>query len=261
MRPFTDIRQAFALLTGVPGPRDEIAPTPRVTPWFPWVGAALGALTVFALAAIAEVNLAGGGGEILMRAAMPLAVIVVAAQALACRMLHHDGLADLADAWWSGPSVRRRLEIMADSSTGAFGATAVMLVILAHVSATAVVLASGEPIWLLGVVPVLGRSSAMFGAWFGKPARPGGLGSRVIGSPRFWGLVIGLSALFVAVAVMLTVYGRPGALWAVAGVFVALSIPHQVGERFGGVTGDVLGASVLLTEAICLLLAAVWVSW
>lgn len=255
------MHQAFALLTIVPGTRANIAPTSRITAWFPWVGGALGVITVLLVEGIRVINSTSGSGEILTGAAVPLALVIVAGQAVAARLLHHDGLADVADAWWSGPGVRRRLEIMADSATGAFGAAALALMIVAHTSTVAVVLASGKPIWLLAVVPVFGRASAMFGAWFGKAARPGGLGSRIVGLPKFSGLLIGLLGLCLAVVAMFVVYGRPGALWAAAGVFVALTIPHQIGERFGGVTGDVLGASVLLTEAICLLLAAVWVSW
>lgn len=261
MRLLADIRLAFAMLTILPGPRGESVPTPRVTPWFPWVGGALGLMTVLALAGIDALNTVGGDGDLFSRAALPLAVIVVAGQAVAARLLHHDGLADVADAWWSGPGFRRRLEIMADSSTGAFGTTAVVLVILAHASATAAVLASGEPIWLLGVIPVFGRASAMFGAWLNQPARSEGLGSLVIGSPKLWGLLIGVSAVLIAVIVAFVVYGRPGALWAAASVFVALTVQHRIAERFGGHTGDTLGASVLLTEAICLLFAAAWVTW
>ena len=34
------------------------------------------------------------------------------------------------------------------------------------------------------------------------------------------------------------------------GIVLALAVPHLLSLRFGGVTGDVMGASVLLTETL-----------
>ncbi len=59
-------------------------------------------------------------------------------------MLHWDGLADYADGLWGGSTPEARLAIMADSHTGAFGATAVAIVALVETASVASIL-SGQP--------------------------------------------------------------------------------------------------------------------
>jgi cobalamin synthase len=47
-------------------------------------------------------------------------------------------------------------------------------------------------------------------------------------------------------------FGVVGITIGAIGVFAALAVPHVLALRFGGVTGDVMGASVLITEAVLL---------
>ncbi|TLM78034.1 MAG: adenosylcobinamide-GDP ribazoletransferase, partial [Actinobacteria bacterium] len=47
-----------------------------------------------------------------------------------------------------------------------------------------------------------------------------------------------------------TAYGVAGLACAGVAVFSALAVPHLIAQRMGGVTGDVMGASVLITETI-----------
>lgn len=255
------MRTAFALLTLVPGPRVAEAPTPRVTAWFPWVGAILGIATITPLFVLHETTATGLAGSVVIRGALPLSVVLVVVQGLLTRLLHLDGLADVADAFWGGADIRRRLEIMADSVTGAFGTAALVFAVVAMVASLATVLGSGDRIWLLAVVPLLGRCAAMFGAWFGRPARPGGMGAAVIGTPNATGVVIAAIAVAAAGMLSFAIAGREGAFWFAACVFVALSVPHLTSERFGGVTGDVLGSSVVLTEVAALFFLAMWSVW
>ena len=218
--------------------------------YFPLVGLLVGAVP-YALTVVAE---AAGwhGGHTLLAAA---GVMVV--WGLLTRFLHWDGLADVADAWFA-PSLERRLTVLDDPRVGAFGATAIMLVGIAEFAALATLLQYHE--LFLVIIPIFSRLSATFAAWFGTPARPGGLGASVMGRPSALGALA--TALVVGGAAVLAVagYGVPGAAIAALGIVLALAIPHAIALRFGGVTGDVMGASIVLTEvALCTAAAAVFV--
>lgn len=257
-----DIRTAFALMTVLPVtlPADK-PPTPRVAAWFPLVGLVLGGVVLSALSLVNLASVATSDGMFLRTAAFPLAVIVVAALALLTRFLHWDGLADVGDAWWGGATTPRRLEIMSDSSVGAFGVITVVLVALLQVASIAALLAHiGFGVAILAA-PVFGRMAATFGCWLGRPARPGGLGAAVIGRPGVVDMIVAAAVLGFAAAAMGLEHGTSGLVWSGVAFLASAVVPHLVASRFGGVTGDVLGASVLLTETFLLLSAAIVVMW
>ncbi|MDP2183210.1 MAG: adenosylcobinamide-GDP ribazoletransferase [Actinomycetota bacterium] len=263
MSVIDDIREAFAMLTVLPDAGD---PTRRTgtgaAGWFPVVGFVLGGTTLGALAVVNSASVAWGDGELLERGALVFAVCVVAGWALVTRFLHWDGLADVADGYWGGHDIGRRLEIMADSATGAFGAIAVTLVAIAQVAAIATILGrpTGAGMVILGA-PVMGRMAATFASWLGKPARPDGLGSRVMGMSTASGGIAAGAAVTVALAVCTWQWGLVALAWGGASLLAALVIPHLISKRFGGVTGDVMGASILLVETFSLVLAALIGSW
>jgi len=180
--------------------------------------------------------------------------------AAATRLLHWDALADTADAWFVSPG--RRLEVMADSHVGAFGATAIALVVL--LQWTALVELGGSRVTAATVVliPVFGRLAATFSSWLGKPARPGGLGASVIRRPTVFGALVSTVAVGAAVALAAVSGAGSVALGVIAfaGLVLALAVPHLIALRFGGVTGDTMGASVLVVETGVLLVALVTVA-
>src|SRR5215470_14594547 len=57
-------------------------------------------------------------------------VFIIAALGAFTRGLHLDGVADSADGLWGGSDQQRRLAIMKDSRIGAFGALALLGVVL-----------------------------------------------------------------------------------------------------------------------------------
>jgi len=261
MRVLSDIHEAMAFLTIAPGPKLEREPTLALTPWFPWVGAVIGIMTVAPLIAIDAVNADSGRGELLERGAVLFAAVVVAVQHLLSRLIHFTGLAAVADAWWGGDTpVLRTTRLVADS-IGTKGGAAVALATFVCISSVAVILGSGQAVLLLAAIPVLGRFSAMFGTWFGVVAHPQERFFAMIGRPKVTGLLIAVIAAAALGYGMFHFYGREGLMWAAAGLFIALTVPHQLAERFRGVTREVITASVLVTEMLCLVIAAVWLSW
>lgn len=241
-RPLRDLGLAVSLMTIIPTPAKwpGDGPKPDIAGWFPVAGLLSGALGWGFVHALEALGWHRG-------APLLVAAVVVTLWALFTRLLHFDGLADTADAFWGGHTPERRLEIMADSATGAFGVSAIALVLLLEVSAVAAILESGHEAPLLLAVGV-SRLAATFAAWLGKPARPGGLGDSILRRPGLGGAV----AAALVTALLAAAAWRSFALLGIGVVglqiVAALVIPHLIAEKTGGVTGDVMGASVMLTE-------------
>jgi len=253
------MRTAFTLMTALPlgGSRNDSL-SADVAAFFPWVGWLLGAVLLLLLEALRSASLLWGTGTVLTDAAYLLGALIVLLLGLATRFLHWDGLADTADAIWNPGDVAHKLEIMADSSTGAFGATAIVLAALIQVTAYGTILESGGAWgWVILVAPVISRSAATFAAWLGTPARPRGLGDSIMGRPSALAAVAWLTGVLCAQYVMWLSLGVWGLVWSVGALVLAAVTPHLVASRIGGVTGDVMGASIVITQSLILAFAAV----
>lgn len=235
-RALRDFALAVTQLTFVPlrvsWPTDE---RPDLAPWYPWVGLLLGGFLV-GTTWLADLI---AGPEI-----VALAGILVLA--LATRLFHWDGLADVADAWFAPRE--RRAEIMRDSRTGAFGAFGVAFVLLTYfVLMDSLFSTADTPLWGLLCVTVFGRLSATFAAWFGTPLRSDGLGAAVISRPSVAGALVGTAGAITTAVLAVSLGGL--SVWLPVGcTVIALALPHLISLRIGGVTGDVMGASVILSE-------------
>lgn len=262
MHPVRDIRVALALLTSMPLARgSDPAPRPDLVAWFPWVGHVIGAVGLALLMGAHTASVVGGDGGWLGRAAYPLAGAVIALWALLARFMHWDGLADVADAWWGGSTPQQRLEIMSDTRVGAFGVTAVVLAAIGGVTGLATLIGTLGLGMAVFAVPVFGRTAIVFSAWLGRPAKPDGLGSLVIGKPSLAAIVIAIAGVAVACAAVIVEHGTIGALWCAGALVLSAGIPHVIALRMGGVTGDVMGASVVLSETAALVLGALMVTF
>lgn len=249
--PLRDAGLALTLLTAIPVPATVPDGEPTdAAGWFPAVGLLLGGVAWFWLHVVEHF----GWG---VKQSLLAAALIVVFWALATRILHWDGLADVADGYWGSPDRERRLEIMSDSRVGAFGATAVALVCILEVAAVGAVIADGHQLPLL-LVPVFGRLAATFAAWFGRPAKPGGLGRSVMGRPRLAAIVPAVLVVLPTLALLGRVEHWSKGWLGVLGLLLALVVPHLLSRRFGGVTGDVMGASVLITETLLFVAFAIW---
>ena len=250
VHPLTDLSAALGFLTVLPVGREwsEDHP-PRPVPWYPWVGWLLGAVVLIPL--YAHVHYRGG---IVGMAALLAAAVIVAMWGALTRLLHWDGVADAFDGILGGSTPARRLEIMRDSRVGAFGVTAITLTVFLQVSAISVAIERGS-LWVLLAAPVLGRLAASMAAWSLPSARPDGLGNSARRSPGFYGWIVA-GAAFGCLAVLL-VLGASPLSWSItmgAGLLAAVALPRILARPVGGMTGDLLGATVLLTE-LCVLIA------
>ena len=228
------MRRALAFLTPLGG---AVPPSPGALRSFPLVGVALGLVL-------------GGTWELAHRLwAAPLAAAVVVAADLALTgMLHLDGLVDSADGLLPPLDRARRLDVMADPATGAFGVGAAVVVLLLRWAALASLAPSAV---LLGALWCASRL-AMAGFARRVPyARTAGLASAFLGGDRrlpVAGLLLG--------AVLVGLGGGDAVVGvAVLGVSAAAVVGLAV-RRIGGFTGDVLGAAGMVGETAGLLAAA-----
>lgn len=236
------MRRAVAFLTPVGG---AVSPSPSAVPWFPVVGALVGA----------AVGAAWWGADRLWPPAVA-AALAVAADLLLTGALHADGLADTADGLLPPLDRERRLDAMADPRVGAFGVVAVVTALLLRWAA----FASREPS-VLAVAGVWCASRTVMAVTLlsVRYARPGGLAASFRGGAArpLPVSAVGMGGAAALVAAGVGLVPAAAAVAAVAGggmVVVALAV-----RRIGGYTGDVLGAAGLVGETAGLLvLAARW---
>lgn len=216
-------------------------------PYFTWVG------WLFAALGLGIVSGAAALGRTLGLSAIVVSTVVVSTWALLSGFMHWDGLADTADGIGVRGDAERRLAVMRDSSIGAFGVTAIVLVALVQVAALAVIVESGS--WWALAAPVVGRFAAALALWHVPPARADGLGARYAnsGSVLAHGVLLLPILPLALVPVPLDVARVAATLACIA---VAAVLPQPFVRRIGGMTGDVLGATVVLTETVVLVVGA-----
>ncbi len=233
-----DIAAAFSLLTRLPVPVDHARAGERgaAAAWaFPLVGAALG----LAAGTLGWALLSWG-----VSAGM-VAVFVIAAQVVMTGAMHEDGLADMADGM-GGFTVEKRLEIMKDSRIGAYGAIALALALLARQAGISEITAAEMPLALAALGAGSRALMVAVMAWLPN-ARAGGL-SATAGKPD------ALPALIIGLLASLLAFGWAG-FWIFAGMALAVAMVALIAKaRFGGQTGDILGASQQSAEIIGLAL-------
>ena len=218
----------------------------------------LAPLAVLPIAALAWA--VGRVAELTVLSPLIVAVLVLATFALGTRGLHLDGLADTADGLTASYDRDKALEVMQRGNTGPAGAATLIFVLALQFGALAVVLDRPWGLFAGVVLLCLGRCSLSITCVAGVPAaRPGGLGATVAGTvPGSVALGSGLVACGVAAAV-LALSGRPwwqGPAAVVLAGLVVGALVLRCRRRFGGITGDVLGAGIEIAAAVLLLGAA-----
>ncbi len=171
---------------------------------------------------------------------------------LVTRGFHLDGLADLADGIGGAHTPERRLEIMKDSATGAFGALALVLAILLKTSAIYSLIVAKS--WIaLAVVPAMGRFAIVVSAYKSSCARTGGLAKSSIEYVT-GGTVLAAASFAVVLTLLLVPRLAPAFLG--AATLISLLVRALAQRSLGGITGDVLGAVNEITEVLLFTLSA-----
>ncbi|MBB3973794.1 adenosylcobinamide-GDP ribazoletransferase [Hansschlegelia beijingensis] len=237
---------ALRFFTRLPVPSAWSTPQPErifdgVAAAAPLAGAVAGAVAGEAL----------GAGLALGLPALPAAAFAVIAGVALTGALHQDALADVADGFGGGATRKRKLEIMRDSSVGAYGVSALTLALGARITLVAALAERlGEEGALLALIAAaaLSRPLALLPALLLKPARADGAGRAA--RPRAASVAVGCG--LGALAALLLAGVGAGLAAAAAAAVAALGVTALSRAQIRGYTGDVCGAATEVAEIAAL---------
>jgi len=239
---------AWQFLTAIPLSRSTHDAKPEELAasmsWYPFVGCLLGAVLVTADLFLGRVFSAQVTSMVLM-----LVLIILT------RGLHQDGLADMVDGLAGGRTAQARLAIMKDAHIGAIGATGLFVALgLRYAGLTA--MPAGEHLALLIGMPVIGRWAMVVGAFHVTSARSeGGLAQPFLAHVSWQHLSLATVTAGIALALLLGPWAALGCLL-IGAVLVRLSTAWFQ-HMFGGVTGDLLGATNEVAEILFIVIVPV----
>lgn len=235
----------IAFYTCLPIPHDGNLDFKGIARFAPAIG-----LIVGGILGITDIGLQVLGMPVLTRSALVVIVGIAITGGL-----HLDGVMDTADGL-AVPDQKRRLEVMADSATGAFGAMAAIAILLLKFTALTD-LDSDRLLALMGV--------AGWGRWgqliaiacypYLKPTGKGAFHKEVKYS--IWDFLLGLLLLLSLSGLQILLDPKSWLVasgMAIGGIALALLTGAWFNHRLGGHTGDTYGAVVEWTEALLLCL-------
>ena len=168
--------------------------------------------------------------------------------------MHLDGLADSCDGL-AGNTAEKRLEIMKDSHTGAFGVVGISLLLL--VKFAAIVSLSGWEWEALVLAPVFGTWAMVLAITVFPYARKNGVGQAFKQGATIFKLLI---ATIITLAAAALLAGWWGVVIMAITCLVTIMIGFFFKPRLGGLTGDTYGAIKEVNEAMVLILTPVLLS-
>ncbi len=233
-----EISSVFSFLTIFPSSNATLENIAKYMYLFPIVGIAIGFLV-------------GSFGFGLSFVLDPLLVslLVVASIAIVTGIHHADGLADFADGLMVKGSKDKKLNAMKDLSTGSAGVVAIVLYLIGLI--ITVSLTSGFDLFrAILISEILAKFSMVLMASLGNSASPGSNSPFV----KIMKDKKKLAAAFIIMLIPVIVIGETTGLL-MLGVTVTLTLfLLAISTRsFGGITGDVLGATNELTRLASLM--------
>ena len=247
-----DCAAAFLLLSRIPMGwyrfPDDRPPDFISSLWaFPVVGLVIGAAAGGVLAL----------SEMLLLPPLVSAAVALLALALLSGAMHEDGLADMADGFGGGRDVESKVRIMHDSRIGSYGVMALILSSAARLGLLMACLDAFDGVQLVMFIALIQAASrfqpvAQLSTFSISPhaslahltGQPGSV--RLVAGALIWLLPL---AWFVGITTAL--------LMAVPVVALALWIGTVAMRQVDGLTGDVMGATTIISEIVLL---ACWVS-
>jgi adenosylcobinamide-GDP ribazoletransferase len=213
-----------------------------------------GAITAFPAVGIVLGCIAGGvlwighwafGNNSVLAGALAVTTLL-----LVTRGLHIDGLADTVDGLGCYGPPERALQIMREGSAGPFGVAAIAVIVVTQAAAFTQIPSSISGFIAVVTAVATGRVAAVAICRRSVPPASGSsLGSLVAGSQSY--LVVGLWIAAVAsISILATARMWQGPVVVLTALALSICLAAHCVRRFGGITGDVLGASVELATTL-----------
>lgn len=285
MKELFGLTSAFRMFSILPCWGENSTKYGRVLVWSPLVGLVISLLCTLPCAFIMWTVCGGSPSDVLAPstevpsrvailyslAAVLGAILYVGLEAFLTRAFHLDGLADTFDGWGGGWNKEDTLKIMRDHNIGTFGTVALISTLLAKVASVAILLLCFG-LRELVLIPVLARFFMVAQAAFNKYAREeDSLAGKVVNDVK-WSHValaaITVMCIFLFSHIVGNHWLKLQFYWyfvghlensyvcLALGVILTWLIALISRQRLGGVTGDVLGATVELNETLMLWSAA-----
>jgi adenosylcobinamide-GDP ribazoletransferase len=216
----------------------------RIARFAPWVGLVLGAGLGLLDQGLVLIHFPNG----------PRTALVVVVWLGLTGGLHMDGAMDSADGL-AVQDPQRRLTVMADSRTGAFGAMVAIVIVLLKFTSLAE-LPSDQRIWALMLAAGWGRLAQVWAIAhypYLKPTGKGAFHKQYFQSP--WDGLLGLGGLLALATLEVGISPQrmiPIGLSMILAGAIAWATGAWFNRQLGGHTGDTYGAVVEWTEALVL---------
>jgi len=234
-----EIGSVFSFLTIFPTSNANLETVAKHMYLFPIVGIAIG-LLVGSL----------GFGLSFFLDPLIVSLLVVASLALVTGIHHTDGLADFADGLMAKGTKEKKLGAMKDLSTGSAGVVSIVLYLVGLI--IAISLSTGFQLFLAILLSeIIAKFSMVLMASFAKSASIGSNSPFVELMKNRKKL---LAALIITLIPLISLGGTTGLIIFASCTVLTLFIIGISSRSFGGITGDILGATNELSRLASLLI-------
>ena len=224
-----ELVSAFSFLTIIPAGNANLETVARYMHVFPIVGIAIGLIVGAFGFGLSE----AGINSIIV------GLLVVAVIAIITGMHHTDGLADFADGLAAKGTIQKKLSAMKDVSVGSSGIATIILYFIGMIVALS--LADGFELFLaILFAEITAKFSMVLMVAMGQSAALGSNSPFVSSMKNKKKLII---SLILSLIPLLLLGGADGLVVLGTGITVSLFMVGLSTRSFGGITGDVLGAT------------------
>lgn len=237
---FKELRSVISFLTIIPVGSANLETIAKYMYLFPLVGLAIGGLVGFMGYGLSDFGL----DSIL------IALLVVASIFLITGIHHTDGLADFADGLMANGTKEKKIAVMKDVNVGSAGIVSIVLYSIGMIISLSLV--NGLELFrILILAEIIAKFSMVLMAYVGTSASNGSntlFLQQMKDKKKF---VISFSLTVILIWIMGNTIGL---ILFCGGIAVSLFLVLLSNRSFGGITGDVLGASNELTRLTCVLI-------